>query len=172
MGRRSSARVWVNLGGATLRERARYRLARWAPLLAVALLTYLAFPPLIGIGTPVPAVGQISKQSVVAPFAYEVRKSPEEIAREGESRALTAQPVYRFSPTAYDSSLAAARGFFADLARAAAAGGPDSVEKAVSSRLRLGSEETKYLADSTNRRQIQEVFTHFLAEGLSKGVAD
>ena len=92
MARRSSARVWVNLGGATLRERARYHLARWAPLLAVAFLTYLAFPPLIGIGTPVAAVGQISKQSVVAPFAYEVRKSPEEIAREGESRALTAQP--------------------------------------------------------------------------------
>jgi putative nucleotidyltransferase with HDIG domain len=138
----------------------------------VALLTYFAFPPHVGVGTPVPSVGQISKRDVVAPFAFDVRKSPEEIAREGESRALTAQPVYRFSPTAYDSSLAAARGFFADLARADAAGGADSVEKAVSSRLRLGSEETKYLADSTNRRQIQEVFTHFLAEGLSKGVAD
>ena len=172
MARRSSARVWVNLGGATLRERARYHLARWAPLLAVAFLTYLAFPPLIGIGTPVAAVGQISKQSVVAPFAYEVRKSPEEIAREGESRALTAQPVYRFSPTAYDSSLAAARGFFADLAKAAETGGRDSVAQAVAARVRLGPEETRFLTDSTNRRQIQELSTHFLAEALSRGVAD
>ncbi|HEY4647799.1 MAG TPA: hypothetical protein VIG95_01785, partial [Gemmatimonadales bacterium] len=172
MARRSSARVWVNLGGATLRERARYHLARWAPLLAVAFLTYLGFPPLIGIGTPVPIVGQISKQSVVAPFAYEVRKSPEEIAREGESRALTAQPVYRFSPTAYDSSLAAARGFFADLAKAAETGGPDSVAQAVAARVRLGPEETRFLTDSTNRRQIQELSTHFLAEALSRGVAD
>ena len=42
----------------------------------------------------------------------------------------------------------------------------------MASRVRLGPDETKYLADSTNRRQLQEVFTHFLAEGLSRGVAD
>jgi membrane-associated HD superfamily phosphohydrolase len=172
MARRSNPRFREIWSGATFRERARFHLIRWAPLFAVAILTYLAFPPHVGVGIPVPAVGQISKRDVVAPFAFDVRKSPEEIAREGESRALTAQPVYRFSPTAYDSSLAAARGFFADLARAAQAGGPDSVEKAVGSRIRLGPEETRYLADSTNRRQIQEVFTHFLAEGLSRGVAD
>ena len=121
------------------------------------------------MGTPVPSVGQISKRAVVAPFAFEVRKTPEEIAREGESRALTAQPVYRFSPTAYDSSLAAARGFFADLATAAEAGGSDSVAAVVASQVRLGPEETKFLTDSTSRRQIQEVFTHFLAEALSRG---
>jgi cyclic-di-AMP phosphodiesterase PgpH len=172
MARRASPRFREIWTGATFRERARFHLVRWAPLFAVAILTYLAFPPHVGVGIPVPAVGQIAKRDVVAPFAFEVRKSPEEIAREGESRALTAQPVYRFSPTAYDSSLAAARGFFADLARAAQSGGPDSVEKAVNSRIRLGPEETRFLADSTNRRQIQEIFTHFLAEGLSRGVAD
>ena len=172
MARRSSARVWESMGGASFRERARYHLARWAPLIGVAFLTYLAFPPHVGIGTPVTPVGQISKRAVVAPFAYEVRKTPEEIAREGESRALTAQPVYRFSPTAYDSSLAAARGFFADMAQAAEAGGQDSVASVIASRVRLGSEETRFLTDSTNRRQIQELFTHFLAEALSRGVAD
>jgi cyclic-di-AMP phosphodiesterase PgpH len=172
MARRSQPRVWETWGGASFRERIRFHLVRWAPLLAVAFLTYLAFPPHVGVGTPVPSVGQISKRAVVAPFAFDVRKTPEEIAREGESRALTAQPVYRFSPTAYDSSLAAARGFFADLARAAEAGGSDSVAAVVSSEVRLGPEETKFLTDSTNRRQIQEVFTHFLAEVLSRGVAD
>ena len=172
MARRSHPRVWESWGGASFRERVRFHLARWAPLLAVAFLTYLAFPPHVGVGTPVPSVGQISKRAVVAPFAFEVRKTPEEIAREGESRALTAQPVYRFSPTAYDSSLAAARGFFADLAKAAEAGGSDSVAAVVASEVRLGPEETKFLTDSTSRRQIQEVFTHFLAEALSRGVAD
>jgi putative nucleotidyltransferase with HDIG domain len=172
MARRSHPRVWESWGGASFRERLRFHLARWAPLLAVAFLTYLAFPPHVGVGTPVPSVGQISKRAVVAPFAFEVRKTPEEIAREGESRALTAQPVYRFSPTAYDSSLAAARGFFADLATAAEAGGSDSVAAVVASQVRLGPEETKFLTDSTSRRQIQEVFTHFLAEALSRGVAD
>jgi cyclic-di-AMP phosphodiesterase PgpH len=172
MARRSNARVGERWVGASFRARARFHLVRWAPLFGVALLTYLAFPPHIGEGTPVPSVGQISKRTIMAPFAFEVRKSPAEIAREGESRALTAQPVYRFSPTAYDSSLAAARGFFAELERAAEAGGPDSVEAIVASRVRLGTEETRFLTDSTSRRQLQEIFTHFLAEGLSRGVAD
>ena len=128
MPRRWNPRLGENWSGASLSDRARFHLVRWAPLLAVAVLTYFAFPPHVGIGTPIPSTGQISKRAVIAPFAYDVRKSPEEIAREGESRALTAQPVYRFSPTAYDSSLAAARGFFADLERAAEAKGTDSLQ--------------------------------------------
>jgi putative nucleotidyltransferase with HDIG domain len=172
MPRRWNARLGESWSGASVSDRARFHLVRWAPLLAVALLTYFAFPPHVGIGSPIPATGQISRRVVIAPFAFEVSKSPEEIAREGESRALTAQPVYRFSPTAYDSSLAAARGFFADLERAAAVKETDSLQKIVASRVRLGPDETKYLADSTNRRQLQEIFTHFLAEGLSRGVAD
>jgi putative nucleotidyltransferase with HDIG domain len=172
MARRSGPRVGERWVGGSLQERIWFHLARWAPVLALALLTYLAFPPNIGLGTPIPAIGQISKRTVVAPFAFEVRKSPEEIAREGESRALTAQPVYRFSPTAYDSALTAARGFFADLERAAEAGGSDSVKTVVAARVRLGSEETNHLVDSTSRRQLREIFTHFLAEALSRGVAD
>jgi cyclic-di-AMP phosphodiesterase PgpH len=172
MPKRWNTRLGESWSGASLNDRARFHLVRWAPLLAVALLTYFAFPPHVGIGSPIPSTGQISRRAVIAPFAFEVRKSPEEIAREGESRALTAQPVYRFSPTAYDSSLAAARGFFADLERAAEAKGTDSLQKLVASRVRLGPDETQYLADSTSRRQLQEIFTHFLAEALSRGVAD
>jgi len=172
MPERSSAQCWQSWSWASPGERLRFHLVRWAPLLAVALLTYMAFPPPIGIGAPVPAVGEISKRAVVAPFAFEVRKSPEEIAREGQSRALTAQPVYRFSATAYDSSLASARGFFAELERASESGGPDAVEAAIASRVRLGPQETRYLVDSTSRRRLQEVATHFLAEGLQRGVAD
>ena len=172
MRERWSAQFWESWVYASPGERIRFHLVRWAPLIAVAIFTYLAFPPPIGIGAPVPAVGETSKRAVVAPFAFEVRKSPEEIAREGQSRALTAQPVYRFSPTAYDSSLAAARAFFAELERASEAGGSSAVEQVIASRIRLGPEETRYLADSSSRRQLQEVATHFLAEGLQRGVAD
>jgi putative nucleotidyltransferase with HDIG domain len=172
MPERPSAQFWESWVWASPGERLRFHLVRWVPLLVVALLTYVAFPPPIGMGAPLPAVGEISKRAVVAPFAFEVRKSPEEIAREGQSRALTAQPVYRFSATAYDSSLASARGFFAELERAGESGGPDAVEAAIASRVRLGPQETRYLVDSTNRRRLQEVATHFLAEGLQRGVAD
>ena len=172
MRERWSAQFWETWVYASPRERIRFHLVRWAPLIAVAIFTYLAFPPQIGIGSPVPAVGETSKRAVVAPFAFEVRKSPEEVAREGQSRALTAQPVYRFSATAYDSSLAAARSFFAELERAGEAGGPAAVEQVIASRIRLRPEETRYLADSVSRRQLQEVATHFLAEALQRGVAD
>jgi putative nucleotidyltransferase with HDIG domain len=172
MPQRPSAQFWESWIWASPGERIRFHLVRWAPMFAVAILTYVAFPPPIGVGAPVPAVGEISKRAVVAPFAFEVRKSQEEIAREGQSRALTAQPVYRFSATAYDSSLASARAFFADLERAGESGGPEAVEAAIASRVRLGPEETRYLVDSVSRRRLQEVATHFLAEGLQRGVAD
>lgn len=172
MPERRSAHFWDSWIWASPGERIRFHLMRWAPLTGVALLTYLAFPPPIGIGAPVPAIGEVTKRAVVAPFAFEVRKSPEEVAREGQSRALTAQPVYRFSATAYDSSLTAARAFFAELERAGEAGGAAAVEAAVASRVRLGPEETEYLANPSSRRQLQEVATHFLAEGLQRGVAD
>ena len=172
MPERTGTHFWESWIWASPGERIRFHLVRWAPLAAVALLTYVAFPPPIGSGAAVPPIGEISKRGVVAPFAFEVRKTPEEIAREGQSRALTAQPVYRFSATAYDSSLAAARAFFAELERASEAGGPAAVEAAVAARVRLGPEETRYLADPDSRRQLQEVTTHFLAEGLQRGVAD
>ncbi len=149
----------------------RYHAVRWAPLLATALVTYVLFPVPVGVIAPIQPVGQAAGRSVVAPFDYVVGKTTEEIAREGESRALTAQPVYRFSPTAYDSALATARAFFAELERASVQGG-DMVRAVASSRVNLGPEESAYLGDTGRRRQLQELVTHFLAEALSAGVAD
>jgi hypothetical protein len=135
------------------------------------VLTYVLFPPPVGVITPVPGVGQTAGRTVVAPFSFQIRKTTEEIAREGESRALTAQPVYRFSPTAYDSALNSARAYFADLERASAEG-PDAVRARATSRVNLSPGEIAYLGDMDKRRQLQEVVTHFLAEALSRGVAD
>ena len=79
--------------GETLSNRIRYHAIRWLPLLATALLTYALFPPPAAVLTRVPDVGQRADRTVVAPFPYQVRKSTDELAREGEARALTAQPV-------------------------------------------------------------------------------
>ena len=120
MARRGLPRSLSGVMVGSVADRIRFHALRWAPLLATALLTYALFPPPAGVLTRVPDVGQRSERTVLAPFPFEVRKSTEEVAREGESRALTAQPVYRFSPTAYDSSLSATREFFAELERASA----------------------------------------------------
>jgi hypothetical protein len=157
--------------GETLSDRVRYHAIRWLPLLATALVTYVLFPPPAAVLSRVPDVGQRADRTVVAPFPYQVRKSTDELAREGEARALTAQPVYRFSPTAYDSALAAARDFFTDLDRASAQG-PELVRAVAATQAHLGPDETRYLADSASRRAMRELVTHFLGETLSRGVAD
>jgi cyclic-di-AMP phosphodiesterase PgpH len=157
--------------GESAGDRVRFHVIRWLPLLATALITYALFPPPAGVVTRVPELGQPAERSVVAPFPYQVRKSTDEMAREGESRALTAQPVYRFSPTAYDSALAAARDFFADLDRASKQG-PELMRAVAATQAHLGPAEIAYLADSTRRHAMREIVTHFLGETLSKGVAD
>jgi putative nucleotidyltransferase with HDIG domain len=156
--------------GQSLSDRIRFHAVRWAPLLVTALLTYALFPPPSGVLSRVPDVGRRADRTVVAPFPYQVRKSTDEMAREGEVRAITAQPVYRFSPTAYDSALAAARDFFSDLERASAQG--PELMRAVAAEAHLGPEETRYLSDPAHRRAMRELVTHFLGETLSRGVAD
>ncbi|HEY9505852.1 MAG TPA: hypothetical protein VIQ27_07770, partial [Gemmatimonadales bacterium] len=149
----------------------RFHLARWLPLAGAALVGYLVFPPPAVVVTALPQVGQIADRTVVAPFSFETRKSPEEIASEGESRALSVRPVYRYSPTAYDSALSSARSFFAELERAEQQG-PDLLRAVAAARANLSAAEAGYLADESRRRRIQAIVTHFLAETLSRGVAD
>ena len=115
----------------------RFHLVRWLPLVGAALVGYLAFPPPAVVVTALPQVGQVADRTVVAPFSFETRKSSEEIASEGESRALSVRPVYRYSPTAYDSALGAARSFFAELERAEQQG-PDLLRAVAAARASLG----------------------------------
>ncbi|MEO6055426.1 MAG: HDIG domain-containing metalloprotein, partial [Gemmatimonadales bacterium] len=159
------------LFGKPLSDRIKYHVIRWVPLLVTALITYALFPPPAAVLSRVPEVGRRAERTVVAPFPYQVRKTTDEMAREGEARAVTVQPVYRFSPTAYDSALAAARDFFGDLERASAQS-PELMAAVAATRAHLGPDETRYLADPARRHAMQELVTHFLGETLSRGVAD
>jgi len=160
-----------NPAGESLSDRMKFHAVRWVPLLLTALVTYALFPPPAGVLSHIPELGQPVDRTVVAPFPFQVRKTTDEMAREGEARALTAQPVYRFSPTAYDSALAATREFFTDLERASAQG-PELTQAVAASQAHLGPEEIRYLSDPTHRRAMRELVTHFLGETLSRGVAD
>ncbi len=157
--------------GVSLPNRIRFHAIRWVPLLVTALVTYALFPPPAGVLPRVPEAGRRADRTVVAPFPYQVRKSTDEMAREGEARALTAQPVYRFSPTAYDSALASARQFFGDLERAGEQG-PELMRAVAATQAHLGPEEVRYLADPERRHAMLELVTHFLGQTLSRGVAD
>ncbi len=154
-----------------LRASIRFHLVRWLPLVGAALVGYALFPPAAVVVTAPMVAGQIADRTVVAPFSFEAPKSEEEVAAEGESRAFSVRPVYRYSPTAYDSALGAARAFFAELERAEQQG-PDLLRAVAATRVSLGPAETGYLAVEAQRRGVQATVTHFLAEMLSRGVAD
>jgi putative nucleotidyltransferase with HDIG domain len=149
----------------------RFHLVRWLPLMGASVVGYVSFPPPAVVISALPAVGQVAERTVVAPFSFETPKSYAEITSEGETRAFSVRPVYRYSPTAYDSSLAKARSFFAELERAQQEG-PDLVRAVAATRVNLGAEETDFLTVESQRRRVQSVVTHFLAEMLSRGVAD
>ena len=157
--------------GRSTGESIRFHLARWVPLVATAVVGWVLFPPPAVVITALPSAGQVADRTVVAPFSFETPKSSEEITSEGESRAFSVRPVYRYSPTAYDSALAKARSFFAELERAEQQG-PDLLRAVAATRVSLGAAETEFLAVEEQRRRAQAVVTHFLAEMLSRGVAD
>ncbi|MBA3319454.1 MAG: HDIG domain-containing protein [Gemmatimonadales bacterium] len=149
----------------------RFHLVRWLPLVGAAVVGYALFPPPAVVITALPAAGQVAERTVVAPFSFETPKSDEEVTSEGESRAFSARPVYRYSPTAYDSALAKARSFFAELERADQQG-PGLLKAVATTRVNLGPAEAEFLTVESQRRRLQSVVTHFLAEVLSRGVAD
>ena len=95
------------------------------------------------LARPRAAGDQWLDRTVVAPIPV---PGAEERPRRWPARAKrgrsTAQPVYRFSPTAYDSALAAARDFFADLERAPRPGAGARAALAASP-AHLGPEETR-----------------------------
>jgi hypothetical protein len=133
---------------------------RWGLLAGVAVITHLAFPAPAGTGTPVLAAGEAADRDVVAPITFEVRKSGDEIAREAEARAAAVRPVYRYAPTALDSSRAAL-----DRLLAAAL---DTVQAAPP----LTAEDRESLAAPAHRRALRDALDGFLTRYLGEGVAD
>ena len=142
--------------GRSFGEAVRFHLVRWLPLVGAAVVGYLVFPPPAVVITGLPLVGEIADRTVVAPFSFETPKSSEEITSEGESRAFSVRPVYRYSPTAYDSALTAARSFFGELERAEQQG-PDLLRAVAATRVNLGAGETEYLTVESQRRRVQAV---------------
>ena len=70
--------------GDTLSDRIKFHVVRWVPLLVTAAPDLPAVSAAGRASAPrMPDVGQRSERTVVAPFPYQVRKSTDEIAREG-----------------------------------------------------------------------------------------
>src|ERR1051326_4497841 len=79
---------------------------RIALALGLAIFTYLLFPASPAVDFPVYEVGSVAADNVIAPFAFRVLKSDADLAKERESMARAAEPVYAFLPQAVDSARA------------------------------------------------------------------
>jgi len=97
-----------------------YHLPRVAIGVALAVLTHQLFPASPATDVPVYEVGSVATSIVVAPFAFRVAKSPEEVAAERRAIANTTSPVFIFDSTAIDSAGVALDRFDLALREAAA----------------------------------------------------
>jgi putative nucleotidyltransferase with HDIG domain len=155
------------------RERAVHHGARWAPLIAVAMLTHLVFPSPTRVASVAPAVGQPVEATVTSPFHFLVLKSEAERALEGEARASAARPVYRFDAPIYDSVLAGVDSVFARLDLAAQDDDvAEMTREAAAAGARLGRAESELLMDADRRRAVHGALKQFLGGMLSQGIAD
>ena len=97
-------------------DEVRYHGTRWAWVIGLAVLAYLAFPSSATDLAPLLEPGAKAERDVVAPFDFVVTKTDEELAREAEDLAASAKPLYQFQQRVYDSTAADLHAFFQALA--------------------------------------------------------
>ena len=72
----------------------------------LAVLTYSLFPEAPATEVPVYEVGAVAPDNVIAPFAFNVPKSPSDLRREQDDVSRAAETVFRFVPGALDTTYA------------------------------------------------------------------
>jgi hypothetical protein len=112
-------RKQVRVPGAEKPPRRRGRLAyhgsRAALALVLAILTYLLFPASPAVDFPLYEIGSVAADNVIAPFAFRVRKSDAELARERDELSRAAQPIFVYVPEALDTARIEFQRFLASL---------------------------------------------------------
>ncbi len=142
--------------------------ARWGWLAALALLTYALYPVARSFDTPVLEAGEVSTVEVLAPFAFQVPKSPAEIAREAGALAATVRPIYQYQRAAVDSVVTQVEELFAALDGTATDSG--RVEIARRFGVRLLPEEAQVLARADRRAAYRRALLLMAREELVRGV--
>jgi hypothetical protein len=153
-----------------------YHARRALFIVGLAIATYVLFPASPAVDVPIFEVGGVANQDVIAPFAFTVRKSEAELAKEREELARSAKPIFTYSATTRDSVLRTLDEFMTAVGRAAASAG--SPREAVPAVQRAASDfnvtllpgEAEYLAVSSRRATMREGIRRVYARWLSAGV--
>jgi membrane-associated HD superfamily phosphohydrolase len=153
-----------------------YHAKRALIVVGLAIATYVLFPASPAVDVPIFEVGAVANQEVIAPFAFTVRKSDADLAREREELSRSAKPIFTYSSAARDSALRTLDEFMTAVGRAASGAG--SPREAVPAVQRAASEfnitllpgEAEYLADATRRGTMREGLRRVYSRWLSAGV--
>lgn len=156
-------------------ERAGYHGARVALFLIVAAFAYALFPASPAVETPIFEVGSVATETVIAPFAFDVRKTDSELAREQEELARSVKPIFVHVPAGADTAIARMSTFMAALAQEA-----DASRRVDAARVRtaaaaqgvaLTPDEGEYLTAPARRRSMEEgirrAYQRWLVEGVT-----
>ena len=124
MSRPSRSPLNLDIVPSDLPGRVGFHAVRWGLLVVLAILTYVVFPVAGRVNAPQLNVGDVAPSEVIAPFEFEVRKTPTEIEREAAQLEATARPYYDYEGAGLDSALAATDSLFEALSHARS---PDSL---------------------------------------------
>ena len=146
---------------------------RVALAVGLAVLTFALFPEAPATQIPIYEVGAVATDNVIAPFAYDVPKTDEELRRERDDVARATEPMFRTVPAAFDTSRAQLIGFERAIAAAAAGRPPNLTAIARAARVydvSLSPTEAAYLSMQARRDRlfatISRVFDRWVAGGV------
>jgi hypothetical protein len=170
MTRRSRPSLNLELKPSSVPRDVAFHAARWGLLLAVALLTYLLFPVAVGFEGHVPDPGDVAQEEVIAPFTFDVEKSPAEREREAMQLEATVRPIYEYRGGALDSVLVTIDSLFAKLGRETAIDSFIAVAQAAG--VSLTPEEAAYLRQGGRLTQFRRALRGMYRRYLPRGVTD
>lgn len=161
--------------------RVAYHALRIAILVLVAGITYLFFPTSPAVDSPIFEVGSVADETVIAPFAFTVRKTDADLARERDELAASVKPILVFSRPALDSATGALARFAEALNGAAEGGGAAAaaaIQRAGTAQgVALSPAEAEYLVFAGRRRAlldgVRRAYMRWLTDGVTaSGVSD
>lgn len=150
-------------------------------LVVLAVLTFLLFPSAPAVDSPIFEVGSVATDNVIAPFAFTVKKTDAELARERDELSRSVKPLFNFRQAALDSAEQGLRTFMDSMAATASQpdhGRPGSPAQrtamersALSLGVTLTPPEADYLSYSAHRRGMEDALRRAVARWLGAGVA-
>jgi putative nucleotidyltransferase with HDIG domain len=173
-------RIWERLEKLTAPSETgtplRFHGARVGIALLLAIVTHTLFPATPAVDFPLYEVGSVAPENVIAPFAFDIPKDEDEVARERNDVAKVAQPVFNFVPQMADSAKTRLAQFMQSIATASRITDVEARNRAMRSAatqfgVELKPADAEYLSSVDSRDAIKIAVDRAYTRLLGAGVA-